>query len=296
MDILVLGATGMLGHKIFQHLRDRFPHTYGAIRGSIDDSRLRHIGLFRSGNVIERFNATDGIALAKLLIEQQPKVIVNCAGIVKQKAESSDAIVSISTNSLLPHQLVEISKPWAARVIHFSSDCVFSGRSGNYTEDDISDAEDLYGKSKSLGETTAGNSLTLRTSMIGRELFGACSLLEWFMAQDHSRVRGYRRAIYSGTTSNQLAQLVGDLIESHPGLAGLYQVTGPPISKYDLLSLARDAYGLDIEISPDDTLSCDRSMCGEKFRTATGIVSPAWPQLFENLVRDTTPYKQWRVA
>jgi dTDP-4-dehydrorhamnose reductase len=281
---------------MFQQLRSRFPHTYAAIRGSIDDSRLRHIELFQSGNVIEGFDATDSIALAKLLTERQPKTIVNCAGIVKQKAESNDAIVSISTNSLLPHQLVEISKSWAARVIHFSSDCVFSGRRGNYTEDDPSDARDLYGKSKSLGEITAGNALTLRTSMIGRELFGSCSLLEWFLARDRCRVRGYRHALYSGTTSNQLAQLVGDLIESHPGLTGLYQVTGPPISKYDLLSLARDAYGLDIEISPDDSFSCDRSMSGEKFRAATGIVSPAWPQLFENLIRDTTPYRQWRVA
>lgn len=284
----------MLGHKVFQQLRKRFPKTWGTIRGSIDDPRLCSIDLFHSGNIFERFDATDSVALSDFLAGRRPRVVVNCAGIVKQRAESKDAIASISTNALLPHQLADICKPWNGRIIHFSTDCVFTGRRGNYKEDDLSDAQDLYGKSKSLGELSSGNTVTLRTSMIGRELFNCSSLLEWFLAQNHSSARGYRGALYSGTSTNELAQIVGDLIEIHPGLTGLYQVTGPTISKFDLLSLVRDIYGVDIELIPDDEFSCDRSMSGDKFHAATGFVSPGWPALIEDLASDDTPYEQWR--
>jgi dTDP-4-dehydrorhamnose reductase len=179
-------------------------------------------------------------------------------------------------------------------VIHFSTDCVFSGREGNYTEESPSDAEDLYGKSKYLGEVTAGNALTLRTSIIGRELANFRSLLEWLISQDGKTVRGFRRVVYSGVTTNYLAQLVGNLITDHPALSGLYQVTSPPVSKHDLLCMIRDAYGLTIDIVPDEREVSDRSMVGEKFRKATGYPPPEWPGLIKQLVSDPTPYRDWR--
>jgi dTDP-4-dehydrorhamnose reductase len=179
-------------------------------------------------------------------------------------------------------------------VIHFSTDCVFSGRQGNYTEDSRSDAEDLYGKSKYLGEVTTGNALTLRTSIIGRELAHFRSLLEWFLSHDGKTVRGFRRVIYSGVTTNYLSQLVGDLITDHPALSGLYQVTAPPVSKHDLLCMIRDAYHLNIDIVPDEREVSDRSMVGEKFRRATGYTSPDWPRLLKQLADDPTPYVDWR--
>jgi dTDP-4-dehydrorhamnose reductase len=294
MEVLVLGGTGMLGHKMFQRLRKRFPQTFTTIRGSLNDPVLCNIELFHSGNVFDRFDATDIPALTKFLSEHRPKVIVNCIGVIKQRSESKDALASILGNAMLPHKLVEICSAWGGRIVHFSTDCVFSGRRGHYKEEDMSDAEDFYGRTKFLGELAAGNALTLRTSMIGRELFNFRSLLEWFLSQDHTSVRGFKHAMYSGTTTNELTKIVGDLIERRPELTGLYQITGPAISKFLLLSLVSDAYGLDIEIVPDETFFCDRSMSGDKFQLATGYSSPGWPELIEDLVTDETPYESWR--
>ena len=284
----------MLGHKMFQQLQRKVRGTHCTIRGSVNDTNLCNIDLFRSGNVFERFDATDIGVLNHFLLEHRPKVIVNCIGIVKQRAISDKALPNILTNALLPHQLSEICRGWGGKLIHISTDCVFSGRRGDYREEDLTDAEDLYGRTKSLGEVMAENVLTLRTSIIGRELANFHSLLEWFLAQGHTRVRGYRRAMFSGTTTNQLTSIVCDVIEKYPDLVGLYHVTGPTISKFDLLSLVRDAYALDIEIIPDNEFSCDRSLSGEKFHAATGYASPGWGELVERLAQDETPYEHWR--
>jgi dTDP-4-dehydrorhamnose reductase len=170
---------------------------------------------------------------------------------------------------------------------------VFSGRKGGYREDDQSDADDLYGKSKFLGEVSGENALTLRTSIIGRELIEHRSLLDWFLGQGDKTVWGFTRVIYSGVTTNYLARLVGQLIESHPTLCGLYQVVSAPISKHDLLCLIKETYGLNITIVPDATEVSDRSMVGEKFLRATGIETPPWPELVRELHEDPTPYREW---
>jgi dTDP-4-dehydrorhamnose reductase len=284
----------MLGHKMFQQLRKRFPETYCTIRGSIRDANLEHIELFQAGNVCEQVDAADYAPLKRLLRDHQPKVIVNCMGVVKQRQESHEALPSILVNALLPHQLAATCTAWGGRLIHISTDCVFNGRRGDYRETDITDAEDLYGRSKALGEAVTDNVLTLRTSIIGRELFHFQSLLEWFLAQDHAHVRGYQRAMYSGTTTGELASVVGDIINGRPRLTGLHHVTGPTISKYELLSLLRDAYALDVEIIPDNEFFCDRSMNGEKFRAATGYASLGWAELAAALAGDETPYGHWR--
>jgi len=297
MKILVLGANGMLGHKMFQVLRERFSETYGTIRGCVTDNGNRQIELFQHGHIIEELDATDFPALEAFLRLRQPQVVVNCVGIVKQRAAAVDAIPSITVNALLPHQLVKICGEWGGRVIHISTDCVFSGnRNGGkpYVEDDPIDATDLYGRSKHLGEVTAENALTLRTSMIGRELSNYASLLEWVLSRNYSQVAGYKRALYSGVTTNHLAQVVGDLIEHHPSLNGLYHVTSHTISKYKLLHLIRDAFHLYLEITPDENFFCNRSLNGEKFQHATGYVCPSWPELVEQLAKDTTPYQLWR--
>jgi dTDP-4-dehydrorhamnose reductase len=230
----------------------------------------------------------DFAGVEKLLADLKPALLINCAGIVKQRPEAADAIPSITINALLPHRLAEWCNPWGGRLIHFSTDCVFSGNRGNYSEEAPSDATDLYGRSKFLGEVHAPNALTLRTSMIGRELKRHTSLLDWFLAQNHGRVRGFRRAIYSGVTTNHLAALVEHIIDRHARLTGLYQVAAAPISKYDLLVALREAYGLDIEIIPDDKEICDRSMRGDKLRQAIGYQAPAWPDLIAQLAQDHT--------
>jgi len=288
----------MLGHKVYQVLKERFPDTHCTIRQSGEDERIVKISLLQSDNVIDGVNAEDLNSVAKVLAEHRPKVIVNCVGIIKQRSESVFALPSITVNALLPPWLAEQCASWGGRLIHISTDCVFSGEgnrsNGGYTEDDPSDAEDLYGKTKHLGEVTVENAITLRTSIIGRELFHYGSLLEWFLSQQKAQVTGFRNALYSGVTTNHLAEVIGDVIQFHPDLSGLYQITSQTISKYDLLCLLRDAYKLDVEIIPDEIFHCDRSMLGNKFRRATGYVCPPWPKLTAQLASDTTPYEHWR--
>jgi len=284
----------MLGHKMVQTLRFRYPDTGCTVAGSVADPLYREIPLFHQGTVVDRVEAMDLVSVRNTLNDLRPDWVVNCIGITKQREESKAAIPSIMLNALLPHKLAEFAGEWGGKVIHFSTDCVFSGKQGNYTEDSPSDAEDLYGKSKYLGEVTSENALTLRTSMIGRELMSFRSLLEWFLSQSGKTVRGFRRVIYSGVTTNYLSHLVGNLVADHPGLSGLYQVTSLPVSKHDLLHMIREAYDLRINILSDEQEISDRSMVGEKFRNATGYPSPEWPDLITQLVSDPTPYEEWR--
>ncbi len=293
MKIIVLGGEGMLGHKMFQVLSARFPGTKCTLFGSVTDPFYRAIPVYTKKNTIGNINAIDLPALKKILEGEKPGFMINCIGIVKQRNEGKAAVPSITINSLLPHLLAEWGMAWGGRLIHFSTDCVFSGKKGNYSEDDPSDAEDLYGKSKYLGEVAGQSALTLRTSIIGRELSHFKSLLEWFLAQKGKKVKGFKRVIYSGVTTNHIAELVGKIISELPKLSGLYQVTAPAISKHDLLSRIRDAYKLDIEIVADDSEVSDRSMNGERFRRATGYKEPAWDDLIALLAGDNTPYDQW---
>lgn len=294
MRVLVLGAAGMLGHKVFQVLRGRHLETRGTIRGRLSEVPTRHMPLLQTGTIVEDVDALDIASVEALLRQERPDAVVNCVGIIKQRSEAKAAVPSIKLNALLPHLLADTLQEWGGRLIHFSTDCVFSGRRGNYTEEDPSDAEDLYGRTKYMGEVATDNALTLRTSIIGRELQHFGSLLEWFLAQNHGRISGYRHAIYSGVTTNYLAGLVADLLVEHPQLSGMLQVASAPISKHDLLVLLREAYGLDVEITPEDAFFCDRSMRGDRFRQATGYICPSWPDLVAELAADPTPYDEWR--
>lgn len=294
MEILILGGAGMLGHKLFQRLRRSHPNTYCTIRCSLCDDSLRKVGLFHDGNVLQNMDIQDFPAIERLLSQNKPKVVVNCVGIVKQRAAAQLPIPSIEINALFPHRLASICERWEGRLIHFSTDCVFSGKRGNYQEFDFSDADDLYGRTKFLGEVTAGRTITLRTSIIGRELAHRESLLEWLFQQNHKHIVGYTRAMFSGVTTNYLAKVVETLIDELPEFAGLYQVTSPTISKFKLLCLLREAYDLDVEIDPDSDFFCDRSMKGDKFALATGCVCPSWPELVAELAKDDTPYEKWK--
>lgn len=291
--IVVLGGAGMLGHKMFQKLGERFPDTFCTLRENPAMEPFRRVELLQKPNVILGVDVADTARLRGSLAEVRPDYVVNCVGIIKQRDEAKSAIPSISINALLPHQLAALAGQWGGRVIHFSTDCVFSGKRGSYTESDDSDAEDLYGKSKFLGEVAGENGLTLRTSIIGREIVEHRSLLDWFLSQNHKTVRGYRRVIYAGVTTNFMADVVTNVIENHPTLHGLYQVVSNPISKLDLLSLIRDAYRLDIQIEPENDTVSDRSMKGDKLRSAIGYECPPWTELVRQLAEDPTPYESW---
>jgi dTDP-4-dehydrorhamnose reductase len=291
--ILILGGTGMLGHKLFQHFLPRFPGTICTMHRQATDEPYSRITLFQGPQVIEGIDLVDFNKLSNLLLRLKPEFIVNCVGVIKQRDQASSHISTITVNSLLPHQLAALCAKWGGRLIHFSTDCVFSGRQGMYKEDDFSDAEDLYGKTKFLGETTEANAVTIRTSIIGRELSNHRSLLDWFLSNKGGHVRGYRKSIYSGVTTNHLAEVVADIILHHPQLQGVYQVASEPISKYDLLCLLREAYALDVAIDPVDGEYANRSMDGSRFRGATGYVCPPWPTLVQQLAADPTPYERW---
>jgi len=283
----------MLGHKMFQILRERFPDTVCTTREDVRKPPFDCVELLQGDDVIRGVDVMDFDRLNGILKELRPDFIVNCVGIVKQRQEAQMAIPSITINSLLPHKLAAFAGAWGGRVIHPSTDCVFDGKRGGYTESDDSSAEDLYGKSKFLGELHCDNGLTLRTSIIGRELVEHRSLLDWFLMQQGKTVRGFRRVIYSGVTTNELAEVATMVIQKFPKLHGLFQVVSEPISKHELLCLLRDAYKLEVNIVPEDREVSDRSMKGDKFREATGYASPPWTELVERLAKDRTPYARW---
>jgi dTDP-4-dehydrorhamnose reductase len=288
---LVLGAGGMLGHKLCQVLAHRFD-VWATVRGAAKD--YRRFGIFDEARLLGGVDALNFDTIVDAARVVRPQVIINAVGVIKQLPTAKDPIVALTINSILPHRLAALGRDLGARLITMSTDCIFNGRRGNYTEADVSDAEDLYGRSKFLGEVSAEGCLTLRTSIIGRELDSAHSLVEWFLSNRGGSVRGFRRAIYSGLPTITMAHLIGDLIAHHPELSGVYQVSSDPINKYDLLGLIRDAYRVEIEIEPDDDFVLDRSLDSTRFREATGYAPPTWHALVNEMAADATPYEEIR--
>ena len=292
--VMILGGAGMLGHKLVQELGERFTGVVCTVREPADDPWLARVPILQGDHVVTGVDAMDWERLAGVVREQRPDVLVNCVGVIKQRPGARDAIASLTLNALLPHRLAELVAGWGGRLIHFSTDCVFSGRDGMYTEESETDATDLYGRSKQLGEVRADNALVIRSSIIGRELKHFASLVEWFLAQEGGSVGGYTRVVYSGVTTRFMARLVGDFIAHHGDLHGLWQLASAPIAKHDLLLLLRDAYGLDVAIAPDDDAVLDRSLDGSRLAEAAGVTVPSWPELVADLAADPTPYAQWR--
>ena len=289
--MLIIGGSGMLGHKLWQTFRDRFD-TYATFRQG--PAAYERFGIFDPARSVGHVSAEDFDSVVRAFARVRPEAVVNCVGIVKQDAAARDALTSSGGNALFPHRRAHRCRASGARLVPLSTDCVFTGRKGNYSEADAPDAEDLYGRSKLLGEVDYEDCLTVRTSMIGRELAGAHGLVEWFLSQRGRRVRGFRRAVFSGFTTEALSGLIADVLEGHAGLRGVWHVAAEPINKFDLLSLVRETYGLDIEIEPDETFVCDRSLDASRFRGATGLTPPAWPEMIGRLRADTTRYEEFR--
>lgn len=290
MRVLILGGAGMLGHKLWQTFTPRFD-TYVSFRSP--PAAYAGLRIYDESRALGSITAEDSKSIKQALDLVQPEVVVNCIGIVKQDAAASDPIASISVNSLFPHRLAQLCGAAGARLIHLSTDCVFSGRKGNYTEDDQPDASDLYGRTKLLGEVGGAGCLTIRTSMIGPELAGSHGLLQWFLEQS-GRVRGFKNAIFSGFTTLALADVLSEVISHHADLNGVWHVAAESINKFDLLSLIKEIYGLKIEIDADETFVCDRSLDGSRFRQRTGIIAPAWPVMIRRMRDDSISYDELR--
>ena len=288
MRLLVLGASGMLGHRLCRLLADRF-ELWGTFRGNAADYERFH--LLPENHAIGGVDAQSFETVCAAVEKAAPEAIVNCIGIVKQRDEARQAIPSIHINALFPHQLADLCTKRGIRVFQISTDCVFSGFRGKYTESDIPDPVDLYGRTKLLGELIRPNCVTLRTSIIGWQINTFSSLLSWFSLQRGKRVKGYRRAIYSGFSTSVIAQLIGDLVETRTDLQGLYHVSSEAISKYDLLVRLRDMLGWnDITIDNDDQFFCDRSLIGSRFTAMTGWMPPSWDTMLRGLTAEWAEY------
>jgi len=280
--ILVLGVTGMLGHVLFNHLAEKqnldvFGTARDCILGWWFNERLLK-------NIYTGVDAENIDSVRLAIAECNPDIVVNCIGIIKQSEAGNDPLPAISINAMLPHVVARICAASGARLIHFSTDCVFDGNKGNYSEEDEPNATDLYGRTKVLGELNYPNTLTIRTSIIGNELKNRVSLVEWFLAQK-GEIKGYKKVLFSGLPSIELAEIIECHIINNNNLEGLYHLSAQPISKYDLLKLIAAQYQKAIDIKPDEYIILDRSLNSTRFRKTTGYQPASWPELVNKMYK-----------
>jgi dTDP-4-dehydrorhamnose reductase len=281
-NVLVIGGSGLLGNAVARVLsRSANLRVTCTVRGPATSARLRAAGPIE---VIESVDALRLEDLESAFARARPAVVVNCVGATKHVDTGNEASAAYLANAVLPHVLSTLCATHGSRLVHVSTDCVFTGRKGMYVESDRPDAEDVYGQSKAAGEVRYRHALTIRTSIIGHEIDTDRSLIEWFMRQ--SSCRGFRRAIFSGFPTVTLARIIRDVVIPDPSLHGLYHVAAPPIDKYDLLTKVADAYALPVTVTPDDGFVIDRSLDGSRFAAATGFVSPGWDELVREMHSD----------
>lgn len=281
----------MIGHKLTQVCGER-ADVWGTVRSAANV--VSHFTGVPSSRLFDDFDATDPRDLAAALDTARPDVVINAVGLVKQSPLIDDALLTHQLNVELPRRLSRECATRGMRLVHFSTDCVFSGSTGSYTDRDVPDADDAYGRSKAEGERLGPETLVIRTSTIGRELSGFHGLLEWFLGRPPGAVPGYSRALWSGFPSITLANLVMDILESRPDLTGLYNLASLPVNKFDLLSWISEAFGgaWQIERIPEPTL--DRSLDGSRLVAQSGVAIPDWPQLIDDLLRDSVRHDELR--
>lgn len=280
--MLVLGGTGMLGSKICTYFSDKYE-----LKTTIHSSKpecQQYTNLFSCNNSFFNFNINE---TEKIIAEFKPDIVLNCIGVIKQRDNTKNYIDNIEVNALFPHKLAELCYTYKANLIHFSTDCIFSGKKGNYTENDAPDPTDLYGKTKLLGELIDyKHCLTIRSSIIGLELKHKRSLIEWFLSQ-HGQINGFTKAIYTGLTTLEMAKVIDFILTREEFLSGLWHVTSSPISKYDLLKKLKEILDIeDVNIIPDDSFVCDRSLSSLKFQEHTGYIVPDWNVMLTDLCNE----------
>jgi dTDP-4-dehydrorhamnose reductase len=281
MKIMVLGAGGMLGHRLWHRLSQKHK-LIGTCRNSIPWLEER---ISESRDIISGVNAFNIDTIADALDKQKPELLINCIGVIKQLPEGDDPVITIAINSLLPHQLAALCKQRGIRLLHISTDCVFSGDKGGYLESDLPDAVDLYGQSKALGEIKSADSLTIRISIIGHELKNKLSLLEWFLAQSES-VNGFSGVLYNGLTTTELSNVIENYVIPRPEINGLYQVASSAVNKNDLLHIIRDIYGNNVDILACANPVNDKTIIGDRFAKLTGYRVPDWRQMIIEMHED----------
>ena len=284
MRLLILGGSGMLGHQLWRGLHAQHD-TWVTLRRPVADFAVHN--LFDEAKAIQLDDITDDTALERALGQAKPEAVINCVGIIKQRDEASDEALTLRVNAEFPHRLAKRCGEAGARLIHFSTDCIFAGTKGNYTESDPSDAADLYGQSKHQGEVADAHSVTLRTSVIGHELGTNLALLDWFLSQRGQAISGFTKAIYSGFTTLEMARIVDRILTQHPALSGVWHVASESISKFALLQLCREKLGWEGVIEPNDEFVCDRSLNADRFNQATGYTPPSWEAMISELAQQS---------
>lgn len=275
--MLILGVTGMLGHTLFlSFLEEHGFEVSGTVRNRSELGKW--FTPRQQEHILSGVDADDFDSILRAAAAVKPDIVINCIGLVKQLSEADDPLRAIPLNALFPHRLALLCQASGARLIHFSTDCVFDGAKGGYTEADCSNALDLYGRTKFIGEIDYPGCLTVRTSIVGHELKGKHSLVEWFLAQS-GEVWGFTRAIYSGFPTIEMFRIIRDYVIPHSEMRGVYHVSSEAISKYDLLQLVAARYDKKIAIKPNDNFVVDRSLNSEKFALTTGYQAPSWPEL-----------------
>ena len=284
MRLLILGGSGMLGHQLWRGLHAQHD-TWVTLRRPVADFAVHN--LFDEAKAIQFDDITDDTALERALGQAKPEAVINCVGLIKQRDEASDEALTLRVNAEFPHRLAKRCGEAGARLIHFSTDCIFAGTKGNYTESDPSDAADLYGQSKHQGEVADAHSVTLRTSVIGHELGTNLALLDWFLSQRGQAISGFTKAIYSGFTTLEMARIVDRILTQHPALSGVWHVASESISKFALLQLCREKLGWEGIIEPNDEFVCDRSLNADRFNQATGYTPPSWEAMISELAQQS---------
>lgn len=278
MKILVLGSTGLIGRTVFRVLLgDPYLDVFATCRGKYHDEKLDDKAY---QNIIHDIDVNCDNTVNNLLSSVNPDVVINCIGLTKHKYSNYRKTDFIILNSLFPHKLSALCKIYGSRLIHISTDCVFSGEKGFYNELDRTDAIDIYGKSKAIGEMLSDDDLVIRTSTIGHELNSNYGLLNWFLSQEKC-CKGFKNAVFSGLPTIVFAKILKDYVLTNKSLKGLYHVAADSINKYELLKLIAKTYNKDIEVLEDDSFIIDRSLDSTKFEKASGFKSPCWNELIK---------------
>ena len=277
MKIYIIGITGMLGGKLFlEFLQNRNFKVRGSCRSLTQqiNKYKKFIDLNCDVKNLEMIN--------KKLVKYKPDLVINCAGVVKQKiGKNFDEKNTFYVNSIFPHELYKISSKIKSRLIHFSTDCVFDGKKGNYNENFLPNSTDLYGLSKILGEVNYKNSLTLRTSIIGHEFNNKFGLLEWFLSQK-KKCDGFSECYFSGFPTIEIYLILLKIIKNKR-LFGIYHLSSQKISKFQLLSLISKIYKFKISIRKNINLQIDRSLNSNKIKKIIDYKSPPWSKLIKNM-------------
>jgi dTDP-4-dehydrorhamnose reductase len=288
MKVIILGVSGLIGHKLLQKLSTDF-EVYGTLHR--EKSKYKNLALFSGQKIIENIDINEFDVLKGVLCAVNPDVILNCVGITKRKMDVNKPLDAIMVNSAFPHRLAKWSRYHKKRVIHFSTDCVFNGKIGNYNETSEASADDTYGKTKYLGEINYDHTLTIRSSFIGQELFDKTELFEWFLSQNGKQIKGFKNTLYSGVSTTYMAIVVKDIILNHPNLSGLYQLAPEkPISKFDLLTLAKKVFNVDVDIIADTDHIHHPTLDASKLRKAINLKVPSWEEMMARMLADKNLY------